>query len=133
MEFRSKLMQKAVSELLLESHVTSVARSINSVTHARRISAFWLQKAVDHEGGNGQNNALIVDFLTSVPKIRRESMDADDLLGDIENMRSGGIGRFSSDLKSMDEIDEDGDDDGAGKFGMLKPRTSSSIPRPVTR
>ena len=49
LKFRSKLMQKAVTELLLESHMTSVARSVTSVSQARRISAFWLQRAVEHE------------------------------------------------------------------------------------
>jgi hypothetical protein len=82
MIFRSKLMQKAVSELLLESHVTSVARSIKSASHARRISAFWLQKAVDHENEDGTcsgSSKFIEEYLQNVPARHRMSVDAEDL------------------------------------------------------
>ena len=116
LEYRSKLMQKAVSELLLESHMTSVARSVNSITHARRISAFWLQRAVDHEKDSGMGNTLVADFLTSVPKYRRESMDADDLEGLTSGSTSGSLGtmkRNNSDLANLleDAAGEDDDDD----------------------
>jgi len=49
MKFRSKLMQKAISELLLEIHITSVANSISSVHHAKRISKHWLRRALDNK------------------------------------------------------------------------------------
>lgn len=110
LEYRSKLMQKAVSELLLESHVTSVARSVNSIGHARRISAFWLQRAVDHEKDSGKQNALVADFLTSVPKYRRESMDADDLESASFLGTSGNsMKRMNSDLANLleDAAEED--------------------------
>ena len=125
--FRSKLMQKAVSELLLESHVTSVARSIKSASHARRISAFWLQKAVDHENDDGDNSGsgssrFIEEYLLNVPARHRMSVDAQsmDLLGEggdlgavrvrgMSNLSnsSRGLGRMESDLLGMEEGDEE--------------------------
>ena len=45
LKFRSKLMQMAISELLLDSHVMSVSKSIGSENQARKISGFWLKKA----------------------------------------------------------------------------------------
>lgn len=128
MIFRSKLMQKAVSELLLESHVTSVARSIKSQSHARRISAFWLQKAVDHDRDEGgEEGGFIEDYLQNVPARHRMSIDAEDLdimeaLGEggghgIQQMPSRRmLQKKGSNLGSMVEEGEDEEgEEGGGK------------------
>ena len=117
MIFRSKLMQKAVSELLLESHMSSVARSVKSAAHAQRISAFWLQKALDHElatdeaagagegaagrGGRANTTSVIIeDYLVSVPRRHRTSMTAQGK--DFDKVMA---------MKSSSEINENGNID----------------------
>ncbi|GMI14167.1 hypothetical protein TrVE_jg2716 [Triparma verrucosa] len=113
LRFRSKLMQKAVSELLLESHMTSVARSVSSVQQARRISAFWLQRAVDHERGTGneKQNECVVEFLEHVPKARKMSIDADDLMEAMGELKRLGTGSSLSPKNEGSEAEEEGGED----------------------